>query len=57
MKNKRKYNLRDSVLNDARNKALEMSHLPDSIKKAFHTEIKDGQVILTPKKAKNKNAK
>ncbi|MHB0945852.1 MAG: hypothetical protein ACYC3B_01630 [Sedimentisphaerales bacterium] len=43
--------LRDSVLNDARNKALGMSHLPESIKAAFKVSYSSGQVVLTPKSA------
>jgi len=46
-----KGSLKDRVLNDAREKALKMSHLPESIKTAFKVSYSSGQVILTPKSA------
>ena len=43
--------LKNRVLDDARNKALRMSQIPDRIKASYDASIRDGYVILTKKKS------
>jgi len=51
--------LKDRTVEDARNKALRMSHVPDSIRATYSVSFEAGSVILTKKNAKvyNKDSK
>ena len=41
----------DRVLNEARKKAIEKSHLPQNIKKSYNVSIESGRVVLSKKKS------
>ena len=47
--------LKDSVLEDARKKALSTTHLPKAIKDNFKVQIKSGSIILTSKNISGKS--
>jgi len=46
--------LKDKVVNEARNKALHMSHIPDGIKTSYEVCVTDGCVLLTKKNTTQK---
>lgn len=48
--------LKDKVLDDARNKALHMSHIPEAIKASYDVSIRSGSVVLK-KNGVNKTTK
>jgi hypothetical protein len=50
-----KGDLKDRVLDDARNKALKMTHIPDSISKVYNVEIKSGKIAIKKKHTKGTN--